>query len=391
MDFRPIAVAVLAVLLASCSSVYDTTEFMTARTRADQTDAGAKAEAGAAGGGGDKVATATQDEPTAQPAAVASNDASGKPAAEVEAPAAVASADEAATGKSTASEPKTEIAVAAAAAPAPVGGGLLSMFRAAPEPGPAAAATAAAIAPAAPGPGNAEPSTSSGEPPASAEATAAEADIEEVSEAELAGEVEADPDEVPVPEEPINDGLEHDFVNVYTSKPDHPEPMIANLPGVTWEGGLVLVSRTPDDDPSNFFDGPMHPFARTVPGIPQRVVQAANGLLLQHAAINVSCVKSNLLGLVRRAEAHFGKKVVVTSGYRSPAHNRRVRGARHSQHMFCNALDLYMPGVARDDLARYFFAQPDRGGIGLYCHTRSIHIDTGKRRQWRWSCGRRRG
>jgi uncharacterized protein YcbK (DUF882 family) len=110
---------------------------------------------------------------------------------------------------------------------------------------------------------------------------------------------------------------------------------------------------------------------------------------LAHAAINVSCVKPNLLNLVRRAETHFGKKVIVTSGYRSPSHNRKVRGATHSQHLYCNALDLYMPGVARDDLARYFFAQPDRGGIGLYCHTRSIHVDTGRRRQWRWSCGKR--
>jgi hypothetical protein len=209
-----------------------------------------------------------------------------------------------------------------------------------------------------------------------------------VSEAELAGEQEADPQQIAVPEEPIDDGMEHDFVNVYTSRPETTEPTIEGLPGVEWQGSLILVSRTPDDDPGAFFGGD-HPFARSVPGIPRQTIQAANGLLLAHAAISVSCVKPNLLNLVRRAETHFGKKVIVTSGYRSPSHNRKVRGATHSQHLYCNALDLYMPGVARDDLARYFFAQPDRGGIGLYCHTRSIHVDTGRRRQWRWSCGKR--
>jgi hypothetical protein len=208
----------------------------------------------------------------------------------------------------------------------------------------------------------------------------------EISEAELAEEVEADPDKIAIPEEPIDDGLAHDFVNVYTSRPDKPVEMIEGLPGVEWPNGIVLVSRTPDGEPGGLFDGEDHPFARTVPGIPRQVIQAANGLLVQHSAINVGCIKPNLLTLVRRAESHFGHKVVVTSGYRSPAHNRRVKGATHSQHMFCNALDLFMPGVARDDLARFLFAQPDRGGIGLYCHTRSIHIDTGKRRQWRWAC-----
>ncbi|WP_237153435.1 YcbK family protein [Oryzibacter oryziterrae] len=212
---------------------------------------------------------------------------------------------------------------------------------------------------------------------------------DEISEADLAGEAEADPTKVAVPEEPINDGLEHDFVNVYTSKPDKPVEKIEGLPGVDWNNGIVMASIGSDDDPRDLFGGETHPFAQQVPGIPHQTVQAANGLLLAWSGINVDCVKPNLLGLVRRAEGHFGHKVVVTSGYRSPSHNRRVRGALHSQHLYCNALDLYMPGVSRDDLARYFFDQPDRGGLGLYCHTRSIHIDTGRRREWRWSCTRR--
>lgn len=123
-----------------------------------------------------------------------------------------------------------------------------------------------------------------------------------------------------------------------------------------------------------------------MPGLPREVVQAANGLLLAHSAINVSCVKPALLGMIRDAERHFSRKVVVTSGYRSPSHNRRVRGALHSQHLYCNAVDLYMPGIARDELARYFYGHPSRGGLGLYCHTKSIHVDTGRRREWRWSC-----
>lgn len=211
-------------------------------------------------------------------------------------------------------------------------------------------------------------------------------DAGEVSEAELAGEDEADPNKIAVPKPPVDDGLEHDFVNVYTARPERPQELFEGLPGVAWQGNLVLASRGPDGDPRGLFDGEVQPYAHYVPGLPREVVQAANGLLLAHSAINVSCVKPRLLGMIRDAERHFSRKVVVTSGYRSPAHNRLVRGALHSQHLYCNAVDLYMPGIARDELARYFYGHPSRGGLGLYCHTKSIHVDTGRRREWRWSC-----
>jgi len=211
-------------------------------------------------------------------------------------------------------------------------------------------------------------------------------DTDEVSEAELAGEDEADPDKIAVPKPPVDDGLEHDFVNVYTSRPERPDDLFEGLPGVAWQGNLILASRGPDGDPRGLFGGEVQPYARYVPGLPRDVVQAANGLLLAHAAINVSCVKPGLLTMIRDAERHFSRKVVITSGYRSPSHNRRVRGALHSQHLYCNAVDLYMPGIARDELARYFYGHPSRGGLGLYCHTKSIHVDTGRRREWRWSC-----
>lgn len=75
----------------------------------------------------------------------------------------------------------------------------------------------------------------------------------------------------------------------------------------------------------------------------------------------------------------------VTSGYRSPAWNRRVGGAGRSMHMTASALDI----TSRTRSARELHAiwlrlvkagkVPD-GGLGLYRNW--IHIDIGRPRRW---------
>lgn len=132
-------------------------------------------------------------------------------------------------------------------------------------------------------------------------------------------------------------------------------------------------------------------------GEPVRVASAAglarlapNGLIKQTDRVDVGCLKPSLVRVLRRVEQHFGKKLIVTSGYRSPARNRRARGARNSLHMYCAAADVQVPGVSKAQLARFVRAMPGRGGVGTYCHTKSVHIDVGPERDWNWRCRRRR-
>lgn len=346
MDAKPLAVLLLSCLSA-CVGMAGGQDFapVDARTAALMAAKGEKLAA--------EVTAATDGKPAAAGSESAQADESRQAAAAAPAPEEPDAAD------------RSE--AAAPAAERPASGGLLAMFR---------------------NPARNEAEKAVDE---TAAAAPAPADLpDEFDEAAAVGEIEADPGKIAVPDEPVDDGLAHDFVNIYTARPERQKDMFEGLPGVSWQGGFVLASRGPTDgDPRNFFGGETHPYANVVPGMPRQVVEAANGLLLAHAAINVSCIKPDLLGLVRSAESHFNRRAVITSGYRSPGHNRRVRGALHSQHLYCNALDLYMPGVTRDDLARYFYDQPARGGLGVYCGTKSIHIDTGRRREWRWSCQRR--
>lgn len=117
---------------------------------------------------------------------------------------------------------------------------------------------------------------------------------------------------------------------------------------------------------------------------------APNGLLRQTDTVDTACLKPALVSTLRKIEQHFGRKLVVTSGYRSPTYNRQVRGARNSQHMYCAAADIQVPGVTKWELAAYTRSLPGRGGVGTYCHTESVHVDIGPERDWNWRCRRRK-
>lgn len=110
----------------------------------------------------------------------------------------------------------------------------------------------------------------------------------------------------------------------------------------------------------------------------------------QTERVDVACFKPELVRLLKKVEKHYGKPVVVTSGYRSPKHNKRIGGANGSRHTTCEAADVQIKGVTKWELAKFVRSMPDRGGVGTYCHTQSVHIDTGSVRDWNWRCRKRK-
>lgn len=77
----------------------------------------------------------------------------------------------------------------------------------------------------------------------------------------------------------------------------------------------------------------------------------------------------------------LGKPILVTSAYRSEAHNREVGGAKNSQHRLAKAFDVVMTN--HDP---HFFVETAKAvgfkGIGYYPKQNFIHIDTGLERTW---------
>ncbi|MCI9865144.1 DUF882 domain-containing protein [Rhizobium skierniewicense] len=110
---------------------------------------------------------------------------------------------------------------------------------------------------------------------------------------------------------------------------------------------------------------------------------APNGLLLQTQDVNVGCFKPEMIRRIKEVEAHFGRPAMVTSGYR-PAKST----TQGSKHYTCDAADIQVNGVSRWELANYLRSIPDRGGVGTYCHTESVHMDLGEPRDWNWRCRR---
>ncbi len=115
-----------------------------------------------------------------------------------------------------------------------------------------------------------------------------------------------------------------------------------------------------------------------------------NGLRVQRESVDVACLRPQLVKVLKSLERHYGRQLVVTSGFRNPSFNRRVRGAKHSLHMYCAAADIQVPGVSKWSLAQYLRSMPGRGGVGTYCSTDSVHIDIGPNRDWNWRCSRRK-
>ena len=62
-------------------------------------------------------------------------------------------------------------------------------------------------------------------------------------------------------------------------------------------------------------------------------------------------VDSALVQLLQSIRDHFGAPVVITSGYRTAAHNRAVGGAPYSQHCYGRAADIRVAGVPVEQLA----------------------------------------
>jgi hypothetical protein len=83
----------------------------------------------------------------------------------------------------------------------------------------------------------------------------------------------------------------------------------------------------------------------------------------------------------------YGKPFSIKSSYRDPAHNRRVGGAKNSQHVHGKAFDISTEGWSREQKQDFIRMAGDVGFRGFGVGKNSIHVDMGKARSWGYAGG----
>ena len=79
------------------------------------------------------------------------------------------------------------------------------------------------------------------------------------------------------------------------------------------------------------------------------------------------------------------RKITITSGYRSPSHNKKIKGASKSSHLTAKAADIKVEGLTPRQVKIQIEELIKRGmmkngGIGLYATW--LHVDVGTPRRW---------
>lgn len=90
---------------------------------------------------------------------------------------------------------------------------------------------------------------------------------------------------------------------------------------------------------------------------------------------------TNAMDKLQALRTALGRPMLITSAYRSPAHNRAVGGAKNSYHMRGVAFDVRM-----ENHDPHHFEAVARSvgftGFGYYPKSGFMHIDTGPARSW---------
>jgi uncharacterized protein YcbK (DUF882 family) len=100
-------------------------------------------------------------------------------------------------------------------------------------------------------------------------------------------------------------------------------------------------------------------------------------------------VLPNIIQLAKNLQVlrdSLGKTISITSGYRSPQHNKKIGGAKDSQHVKGMAADIKVSGMTPKEVALVIEGlieqgKMKQGGIGIYPSW--VHYDVrGTKARW---------
>lgn len=90
---------------------------------------------------------------------------------------------------------------------------------------------------------------------------------------------------------------------------------------------------------------------------------------------------SNLVTLLQAIRDHFNKPIIITSAYRTQAHNKAVGGSANSQHLYGKAADIQISGETLKSIADFAKKQDEAGGVAMSAKGNFVHVDTRERKK----------
>lgn len=87
-------------------------------------------------------------------------------------------------------------------------------------------------------------------------------------------------------------------------------------------------------------------------------------------------IDSYLVSILDILRNQTGKPVIINSGYRTPARNKAVGGAKYSYHMRGMAADIRINGMTAKEIANKLNAIVPNDECGIIVYNTWVHIDT---------------
>jgi hypothetical protein len=104
------------------------------------------------------------------------------------------------------------------------------------------------------------------------------------------------------------------------------------------------------------------------------------GLLATSA--DLENVQPVVIDRFKALQNQFGRQFKISSGFRDQQRNARAGGAKGSQHIHGNALDVDVSDMSKDERVQFLRMASAVGFTGIGVGSNSVHLDVGNRRAW---------
>ncbi|MDR6755200.1 hypothetical protein J2Y48_000473 [Mycoplana sp. BE70] len=161
------------------------------------------------------------------------------------------------------------------------------------------------------------------------------------------------------------------------------------VPQGAQDGGLVVPDEQGDIGPDleNWGEELGGLIDRAV-STPRRAPEAPRGLAAlvpssrRGRAPDLDNLKPELKAGIGALQEAWGQELPIVSGFRDAKRNRKAGGAKKSQHMHGNAVDIDVSHLSHDQRLDLIRLASRQGFTGIGVYDNSLHLDYGARRAW---------